>query len=201
VASPEIQDRASQVVLALLGGRWTWPPVNVVETYHAPAGRINLTGRPATVTRVLSLRYGEDVTDRVAVYNGAFLILPGRSCGGVRGCSFTGGCYEVEYFYGSEPPEPIMAAIAALADQLELADQDLPCKLPERVTSVNRQGMSWTLLDPMDFLEKGRTGIPEVDLVLSVYNPARAKARARVFTPDFPPGVRHNPQGVQHGYR
>ena len=60
------------------------------------------------------------------------------------------------------------------------------CSLPERVTSVSRQGMSWTLLDPQDFLESGRTGIYEIDLMLASLNPARALARPRVFSPDLP---------------
>ena len=31
------------------------------------------------------------------------------------------------------------------------------CQLPERVTSITRQGVSWTMLDSMDFLDKGLT--------------------------------------------
>ena len=45
--------------------------------------------------------------------------------------------------------------------------------------------MSFTLLDPQDFLDKGRTGIYEIDLMLSALNPAGALKRARVFSPDI----------------
>ena len=48
--------------------------------------------------------------------------------------------------------------------------------------------MSWTLLDPQDFLDKGRTGIYQVDLFLRTVNPDGARLRARVFSPDIPRG-------------
>ena len=61
-------------------------------------------------------------------------------------------------------------------------------RCPQRVTQVSRQGMSWTLLDPQDFLDKGRTGIYQVDLFLSTVNPRRRRLRSRVFSPDVPRG-------------
>jgi hypothetical protein len=47
-----------------------------------------------------------------------------------------------------------------------------------------------TLLDPQDFLEKGQTGIEEVDFMISVMNRGKAKARSRVFTQYNPPARR-----------
>ena len=80
-------------------------------------------------------------------------------------------------------------AAKALADQYLLAmtgSED--CELPQRVTQVSRQGMSWTLLDPQDFLEKGRTGIYQVDLFLTRGQPEWCILRARVFSPDITRG-------------
>ena len=62
---------------------------------------------------------------------------------------------------------------------------DDECVLPQRVTPISRQGVSWTLLDPQDFLDNGRTGIYHVDLFLRTVNPDRARLRSRVFSPDL----------------
>lgn len=94
-------------------------------------------------------------------------------------------CMVVRYAYGSGVPAGGKNAVVKLAEQLLEAGRGGECSLPERVTSVSRQGMSWTLLDPQDFLSQGRTGIYEIDLLLSSLNPARALARPRVFSPDL----------------
>lgn len=55
-----------------------------------------------------------------------------------------------------------------LAEEYLKAREGKPCQLPERISSVTRQGMSWTILDPQDFLTDGLTGIAQVDHWLSV---------------------------------
>jgi hypothetical protein len=61
-------------------------------------------------------------------------------------------------------------AVLTMADQFYRARVGSPCKLPERITSVTRQGVSWTVLDPMDFLTRGMTGIGSVDQWLAASN-------------------------------
>lgn len=73
---------------------------------------------------------------------------------------------------GVPVPQPGVTAAAALS--LEFIKSCLPgveCRLPERVTTITRQGMTVAMLDPMDFLEKGRTGIAEVDQFIAAANP------------------------------
>ena len=97
------------------------------------------------------------------------------------------GCVMVRYRYGGNIPSTGKFAAITLANELiESLEPSGDCHLPERVTSVSRQGVSWTLLDPQDFLSDGRTGIYTVDLFLSAYNPARAVRPARVFSVDRP---------------
>jgi hypothetical protein len=92
----------------------------------------------------------------------------------------------VTYRFGTRPPALGRLAAKALADQYLLAYTGSDeCMLPQRVTQVTRQGMSWTLLDPQDFLNKGRTGLYQVDLFLITVNPDGAKLRSRVFSPDL----------------
>jgi hypothetical protein len=95
-------------------------------------------------------------------------------------------CLVVRYAYGTGVPPGGRAAVAKLADQLLLSARGEDCDLPARVTSVSRQGVSWTLLDPQDFIDQGRTGIYEIDMLLHALNPSHALARPRVFSPDLP---------------
>lgn len=63
------------------------------------------------------------------------------------------------------------------------------CGLPERITSIDREGLGISLLTPADVLDKGRTGIQAVDDWLSKANPKQTLRPSQVFTPDAPPGV------------
>lgn len=102
-----------------------------------------------------------------------------------------GGCGDVtvSYQYGSVPPVAGVSAATDLANQFLWArTEDDRCTLPSRVTSVSRQGVSWTLLDTQDFLQDGRTGVYSVDLFIKAVNPNGAQMRPRVFSPDIPRG-------------
>lgn len=100
---------------------------------------------------------------------------------------------EVTYTYGTSVPFAGKMAAKLLAIELvKMYEGDPECALPQRVTSVNRQGVSYTILDSQDFIEEGRTGIYAIDLFLKSSNPDRAKARAKVFSPDLARGRRNN---------
>lgn len=94
---------------------------------------------------------------------------------------------EVTYTYGSPPPAAGRAAARILATELvKLYEGDDTCALPQRVTSVSRQGVSYTILDDQSFIDELKTGIYAVDLFLKTANPDKARARSRVFSPDVP---------------
>jgi hypothetical protein len=102
-----------------------------------------------------------------------------------------GSCEDVTvtYSYGARPPALGRMAARELANQfIWYATSDDRCSIPERVTSISRQGVSWAMLDPQDFLDDGRTGIYQVDLFLKAVNPERRRMRSRVFTPDINSG-------------
>ena len=117
--------------------------------------------------------------------NDAYLVRPNRGTWNLD-CGI-----EVEYTYGTLAPAMGRQAAIALGNQFVLAYEGSDnCTLPDRVTSISRQGVSLTVLDPQDFLKDGRTGIYEVDLFLAVANPSKALKRAKVFSPDKPRGER-----------
>lgn len=158
-----------------------------------------LANRP--VRELVSLRRGgvEYDVSEFAVYDRAYIgprDLDG--CGGL-------GCWdpcdaEVTYRWGTYPPALGRMAVLALAEQLvrsvECPDQ---CTLPERITSVSRQGVSFQVFDPQDFMNDGRVGIYLVDMFLKSVNPDRAQKRARVFSPDMMGHRRTWPVGQPRG--
>lgn len=92
----------------------------------------------------------------------------------------------ITYEYGILPPALGRLAAKKIADELVLAMNGGDCRLPSSVTSVSRQGLSFDIYDPQTFLDHGRIGIYEADMFIATFNPASAKKRARVFSPDLP---------------
>lgn len=187
---------ASRVMYELLGRRWIWPAITTTETITLQPMQkwAILAGKPVISVDSVTLRR-PGIADTIVAYvlenkhRLRFLdepqFRPGL-CGG-------GMDLEVTYTYGAPPPKEVEMAIEALSDQLVLAFEGSDeCKLPDRVTSVSRQGISMTILDPQDFLTEGRTGIALVDQALRNYNPSRALRPARVYSANNPPPRRRS---------
>jgi hypothetical protein len=96
---------------------------------------------------------------------------------------------EVTYTYGQAPPLLGKQAAAVLACEFALAcdpDAATKCRLPKKVQSIVRQGVSMEFIDPEQFLAEDLTGIYETDIFLRVFNPAKLRRRASVWSPDLP---------------
>lgn len=100
----------------------------------------------------------------------------------------------VVYTYGTPIPAAGKHAAMRLANELIWAkDDSAECGLPQRITTqITRQGESMTVLDPLNFLQAGRTGVYEIDLFLAAVNPNKAKKKSKVFSVDKPRGERIN---------
>lgn len=146
---------------------------------------VRLRGGP--VLSVQSVYHGEREVPltEVAIFDYSYITSPNK-------CWNTCDEVEVTYTFGASPPAMGKMAARELANQFVMAmTDDAECQLPQRITQVSRQGVSWTLLDPQDFLDKGLTGIYAVDLFLRVTNPDKKQLRARVFSPDLPRAKTH----------
>lgn len=100
--------------------------------------------------------------------------------------------FSVTYTYGEPPPPAGVRAAARLGCELALAcnpESAGQCQLSQRVQQVTRQGVT-VVLDRLDALREDLTGLPEVDIFLQAYNPARLRQRARVISPDTRSGLR-----------
>lgn len=187
----DVESLATRVVYELLGRRWVWPAITTTEYHETYSGQrvISLLGRPVvTVTHVRV----EDTTDDLPFsLESGYRIRLESPLGYRSGLCSGPPRLEVRYSYGAEPPVAVLRAIEVYSSELTKAmTGDSTCRLPQRVTSITRQGISMTLLDPGEYLDEGKTGLPEVDSMLRVFNPSGARRPARVFGKATPPPTR-----------
>lgn len=97
--------------------------------------------------------------------------------------------WEVVFTAGVAPPASGILAARQLACEIALLiSESDACSLPQRITNLNRQGVSM-VFDPMDFIKDGRTGIFIVDLFLATHNPDHLRAGPVVAIPYEAPQV------------
>lgn len=98
------------------------------------------------------------------------------------------GFFEVVYSFGAEPPPAgRMAATLLACEILQACTPGGKCSLPERTTQIIRQGVTVQMSDPNDFIENGRTGIPQIDLFIKTVNPNGLHEQMMVMSPDVWP--------------
>lgn len=91
------------------------------------------------------------------------------------------GSFAIRYLRGTPVPEGgAFAAGQYLCEMIKMCLGDKSCRLPRNATQVSRAGVSITL----GALGRPVTGIPEVDLWISLVNPTQASSPARVWSPD-----------------
>lgn len=98
------------------------------------------------------------------------------------------GTMSVRYQWGVLPPDAGVLACAALAYHLALAlspDPDGACKLPERVQTITRQGVSMAIIDPLTLFADGLTGLAEVDLWVASVNRGNERRNGAVIVPEL----------------
>jgi hypothetical protein len=95
------------------------------------------------------------------------------------------GTFEVTYLRGT--PLPLAGQIAAgiMACEFAKACSGGACSLPQNLSTLARQGIEVTMVNPTDLLDIGLTGIAEVDLWIRSVNPDRKTHRPKVYSPDL----------------
>ncbi len=98
------------------------------------------------------------------------------------------GTFEVTYIFGAAPPVAGQRAAASLACELVAAwtpGDEGDCRLPRKVTTITRQGVTMTVLDnPRELFEDGFTGLEEVDLWLGSLRFASQNRPMKFLSPD-----------------
>lgn len=133
----------------------------------AASSRIVLPYGPITAVDTVEID-GVEIDFTIVGDRSLYLDLAGASLAACFDPADPAKGLHVAWTHGEAPPPDGVLAACVLG--CEITRACLPgtdCQLPKRVQQVTREGVSWTLLDPMDFLVDGRTGLYEVDLFLS----------------------------------
>lgn len=151
-----------------------------------PGGRLQIKLTMHPVTEILSINVvGQWDGEEVELTQYTDWALTGSTLD-FRGGMCTTDTMRIEYSVGSNLPVSTDAAVLALAREYIAAATGTQCNLPDRVTSISRQGQTWTILDPGEFLKEGRTGVMAVDQWLIAVNPKHNAQEVRLFDPSLP---------------
>jgi hypothetical protein len=162
------------------------------QEWTSPEARIRLRARPVTEIHTIRLDNGTIVSPK------DYVLVDNSTVQFYNASLWNPYNVEITYSYGTPPPVAGKMAARTLAREFaKLWAGDEDCALPRRITSISRQGVSYTLLDSQDFIDEIKTGVYEVDLFLKTANPAKATQRSRVFSVDVPRGRRYNPKPVK----
>lgn len=103
------------------------------------------------------------------------------------------GSFVVTYYQGSAPDNLVEYAAGVLAREFLVSIEKgaSKCRLPSKVTAVTRQGVTYDL--ELTMFDNGSTGINEVDMVISTYNPYKLKTQSRFVSVD---SLRREPRYV-----
>jgi hypothetical protein len=94
--------------------------------------------------------------------------------------------WQVTYLWGIPVPAVLQRAAGELACEWIKNCTGGVCRLPQRVTSIARQGVSVTLADVDQLLQNGLTGLVTVDSIIQRFNPGRLPSRMQIASPDLP---------------
>lgn len=157
-------DLSRQVLWALTGRRFGVCPA----VYRVPGGERVCSPCAGPRWRVVHLP--GPVWEVTGVYDedGAELDLHVFYGGEVR--AVPGGW--IEYLKGEPVPKGTGQIVGTLAAELFLqCIGDRRCRLPRNASSATRQGVSVQFPDPVEIINAGLTGVPEVDLWIRSHNP------------------------------
>ncbi|MGH3921879.1 MAG: hypothetical protein ACRDTT_03210 [Pseudonocardiaceae bacterium] len=91
----------------------------------------------------------------------------------------------ITYDFGRLVPHSGKLAAIILAGELGKAFAGKACALPARVTSVTRQGLSFDMLESLEVLKEGLTGLYAVDQWIMATNQSRRGQVGQVWSPDI----------------
>jgi hypothetical protein len=93
--------------------------------------------------------------------------------------------WQIVYGWGVAPPAGTGRMVELLACELAKGWKTGKCRLPRRVSTITRENVTMTILDNFEIFQQGLTGIEEVDLFLSTFNPSGKDRAPKVLNPDL----------------
>lgn len=192
----------------LTWGMWGLCSCNRLDVCGCTAlSAVRLPGYP--VVSIIEVKIDGAILDpsRYTILDRAYLALtpqPGDARQGWPCCQRLdldvdqAGTWQVTYRWGSGPPVGGRMSAAMLGCELYKAFKPSAgdeCRLPKRVTTITRQGITMAVLDAtLDIFRQGGTGIPEVDLWLGSLAAGKRDRGSAVLVPEHLAGHhRDNP--------
>jgi hypothetical protein len=199
---------ASEVLWALTGRRWAGERTRTVAVV-APAAA-DLPGAPAVQPQLIDgqiincgccgparVRLPDDAVIAVEEVTVSGAVRPAGSYAldrghlldlSGRGWPTSPPGFTVRYRHGRPPPDAGQRAAALLAREharARVGDPASPLLL--NLTSRTRQAVTETFVPAADLIERGMTGVPQVDSWVATVNPGKLTRRARAWSPDTAP--------------
>lgn len=94
------------------------------------------------------------------------------------------GTFFVTYNQGIPVPSILLKAAGELAIEYIKSCLGKPCRLPQRIQSITRQGVSVSMVNVDNLLKQGLTGVFTVDQIIRTFNPNALTSAMRVASPD-----------------
>jgi hypothetical protein len=98
--------------------------------------------------------------------------------------------FTVTGVFGNSVPQEALDAATVLACEIGKSILGQPCRLPQRMQSLTRAGVSVQFPAVNAYLDRGLTGLNEVDQLVVQFNPNRLTQSALVLSPDMSPNRR-----------
>jgi hypothetical protein len=89
--------------------------------------------------------------------------------------------------FGNPVPDEVLDGASILACEIGKAIAGQPCRLPQRMQSLSRAGVSVQFPGVNTYLDRGLTGLNEVDQLVVQFNPHRLAQSPKVFSMDQSP--------------
>lgn len=172
--------RQATISLFMLTGERFHGPQCLVEEYRIRPGQNVLRLRKFPIDEVVSVETvascnsdgGTVLTGWCPEPGGDLRLTPSYSgTWGFTGCnSSRARIVRIKYRVSSNLPMGADRATMRMAREYANLFLNKKSCLPERVTNVDRNGVSFTIVDPLEFMDNRRTGIADVDRWLHVQN-------------------------------
>lgn len=98
--------------------------------------------------------------------------------------------WSVTGVFGRPVPDEVLDATALLACEIGKGIAGQPCRLPSRMQSLSRSGVTVQFPAANSYLDRGLTGLNEVDQLVVQFNPGQLAQSPQVFSMDMSPNRR-----------
>jgi hypothetical protein len=182
------EDSSSQFGVYILNGVW----------HNTGCGGINCCGSACEVELPRTVSISSVVIDGATISPSAYRIDNGRwlvrtdggcwpKCQDVGKAAGTTNTWSVTGAFGRPVPQEALDAAGLLACEIGKSLAGQPCRLPQRMQSLSRSGVSVQFPAVNTYLDRGLTGLNEVDQLVVQLNPNRLVQSPMVISMDQSP--------------